>query len=231
MIVDCNGVGPLNREFDAVIWDFGGVLTSSPFDAFTAYETRKGLEPGFIRRVNSRNPDHNAWARLERDEFTAAAFDEAFALESEAMGHRIQGFEVLRLIVGVVRPDMVEALRRIHQKKKTGCITNNFRAISSLQDDASSPPLAGLYKRDIMKFFHHVIESALVGVRKPDPAIYRMMTDALEVDPSRCIYLDDLGINLKPAKAMGMATIKVGDPAQAIAHLSELLQMELGGQP
>jgi len=217
----------MRREFDAVIWDFGGVLTSSPFEAFSEYETGMGLEPGFIRRVNSHNPDHNAWARLERDELSAAGFNEAFAQESEAMGHRIEGAEVLRLILGVLRPEMIEALRRIHERMKTGCITNNFRAISSLPDDSSRLSLPGPYKPEIMGLFDHVIESALVGLRKPDPAIYRMMTDALAVDPNRCIYLDDLGINLKPAKAMGMETIKVGDPSEAIDRLSHLLHMDL----
>jgi len=223
-------------QFDAVIWDFGGVLTSSPFEAFADFEMRQGIEPGFIRRVNSHNPDHNAWARLERDELSAEGFDLAFALESEALGHRIAGSEILPLIAGTIRPAMVQALRVISETLKTGCITNNFKAISTLQTQDSKlsdskPSFASLYKRDIMYLFDHVIESAIVGIRKPDPAIYKMMTEALDVDPERCIYLDDLGINLKPARAMGMQTIKVTNPSASIDQLSSLLQIDLRAHP
>ena len=223
-------------QFDAVIWDFGGVLTSSPFEAFADFEMRQGIEPGFIRRVNSHNPDNNAWARLERDELSAEGFDLAFALESEALGHRIAGSEILPLIAGTIRPSMVQALRIISETLKTGCITNNFKAISTLQTQDSKLSdsklsFAKLYKRDIMCLFDHVIESALVGIRKPDPAIYKMMIEALDVDPERCIYLDDLGINLKPARAMGMQTIKVSDPSASIDQLSSLLQIDLRAHP
>jgi putative hydrolase of the HAD superfamily len=226
-----NGGVAVACRFDAVIWDFGGVLTSSPFEAFADYEIRHGIEPGFIRRVNSHNPDHNAWAKLERDELSAAGFDLAFARESEALGHRIAGSDILPLIAGAIRPAMVEALRRIGEHMKTGCITNNFRAISTLQRHESTPGYTSLYKLEIMALFDHVIESALVGLRKPDPAIYRMMTEALDVQPERCIYLDDLGVNLKPARAMGMQTIKVADPGAAIEELSGLLQMDLVSHP
>jgi len=218
-------------QFDAVIWDFGGVLNSSPFEAFADFEMRQGIEPGFIRRVNSHNPDNNAWARLERDELSAEGFDLAFALESEALGHRIAGSEILPLIAGTIRPAMVQALRIISETLKTGCITNNFKAISTLQTQDSKLSFAKLYKRDIMCLFDHVIESAIVGIRKPDPAIYKMMTEALDVDPERCIYLDDLGINLKPARAMGMQTIKVTDPSASIDQLSSLLQIDLRAHP
>jgi putative hydrolase of the HAD superfamily len=70
-----------------------------------------------------------------------------------------------------------------------------------------------------MALFDHIIESAKVGLRKPDPRIYRMMTDALGIDPKHCVYLDDLGVNLKPAREMGMTTIKVLKASQAIAEL------------
>jgi putative hydrolase of the HAD superfamily len=116
---------------------------------------------------------------------------------------------------------MVEALRRVAARLRTGCITNNFTAM-----DVS--PMGGLYKAEIMALFHHVIESAKAGVRKPDPRIYTMMTDALGVDPARCVYLDDLGINLKPARDLGMRTIKVGDPAPALAQLEAWVGFPLG---
>ena len=197
----------------AVIWDFGGVISSSPFEAFARFEQARGLPKDFLRTVNATNPHENAWARLERSEFDHAAFDEAFARESLALGHEVRGKDVLPLLSGQIRPEMVEALRRVSARLKTGCITNNFKAMAV-------SPMGGLYKGEIMGLFHHVIESAKAGLRKPDPRIYLMMTDALQVDPSACVYLDDLGINCKPAAFMGMAAIKVTSGDQAL-HLRE----------
>jgi putative hydrolase of the HAD superfamily len=205
---------------EAAIWDFGGVITSSPFEAFARYEREHALPTDFIRKINSTNPDDNAWAKLERAEIDRAQFDALFAAEAQALGHRVPGADILALLAGDVRPQMVEALRRLHGKMKTGCITNNV-------PKSASAEMAGIYKGDIMALFHHVIESAKVGLRKPDPAIYKMMTDALGVDPARCVYLDDLGINLKPARAMGMKTIKVGDPAVALDELEAIVGFSL----
>ena len=204
----------------AVIWDFGGVISSSPFEAFARFEQARGLPKDFLRTVNATNPHENAWARLERSEFDHAAFDEAFARESLALGHEVRGKDVLPLLSGQIRPEMVEALRRVSARLKTGCITNNFKAMAV-------SPMGGLYKGEIMGLFHHVIESAKSGLRKPDPRIYLMMTDALQVDPSACVYLDDLGINLKPARDLGMRTIKVGDARPAIDALQEIVGFAL----
>lgn len=204
----------------AVIWDFGGVISSSPFEAFARYEAERGLPKDFLRTVNATNPHDNAWARLERSEYDHAAFDEAFARESLALGHEVRGRDVLPLLSGQIRPEMVEALRRISARLKTGCITNNFKSMSA-------SPMGGLYKGEIMGLFHHVIESAKAGLRKPDPRIYLMMTDALKVDPSACVYLDDLGINLKPARDLGMKTIKVGEPGPALQALQDHVGFDL----
>ena len=197
---------------EAVIWDFGGVITTSPFEAFNAFEASRGLPLDLIRSINATNPLENAWAKFERAEIGHAQFDTLFAEEARAKGHALRGADVLPLLAGAPRPAMVEALRRIHAKMKTGCITNNLPA-------AESGAMSGMYKKDIMALFHHVIESAKIGLRKPDPRIYKMMTDALAVDPARCVYLDDLGINLKPARDMGMKTVKVVDPVKALNEL------------
>jgi putative hydrolase of the HAD superfamily len=197
---------------EAVIWDFGGVLTASPFEAFAHFERERGLPKDFIRTVNATNHLDNAWAKIERSEIDVAAFDRLFAEESRALGHEVRGAEIIPLLHGELRPEMVEALRRISLRLKTGCITNN------LIDTATTSPRS-MYKAEVMTLFNHVIESAKLGMRKPDPRIYRMMVEALEVDPARCVYLDDLGINLKPAREMGMRTIKVVEPAAAIAEL------------
>jgi putative hydrolase of the HAD superfamily len=128
----------------------------------------------------------------------------------------------LPLLSGDLRPEMVEALRRVAAKFKTGCITNNLpaNAIGSLGGRS-------LYIAEVMALFNHVIESAKIGLRKPDPRIYQMMIEALGVDPRRCIYLDDLGVNLKPARDMGMTTIKVTNAPQAIAELEAATKLPL----
>jgi putative hydrolase of the HAD superfamily len=207
---------------EAVIFDFGGVITSSPFEAFACYEAAHGLPADIIRRTNAENHFENAWARFERAEIDIDAFDALFAQESSALGAEVRGRDVVALLSGEIRPEMVEALRRIKGAFKTGCITNNLPA-----NAIGSAGGRSLYVTEVMTLFDHVIESAKIGLRKPDPRIYAMMTEALSVDPQNCIYLDDLGVNLKPARAMGMTTIKVTDAAQALAELEAATGMTL----
>jgi len=208
----------MSKRIDAVIWDFGGVISSSPFDAFNAYEAENGLPKDFIRSVNARDPDTNAWARLERSELDANSFDTAFRSESEAMGHAVPGKDILALLSGQLRPRVIDALRACKANAKVGCITNNApvgKGASMTSDEAKAARVA-----EVFTLFDHVIESAKAGIRKPDPRIYELMCEALQVDPSRCVYLDDLGINLKPARAMGMTTIKVLNEEQLLSDLS-----------
>ena len=207
---------------EAVIWDFGGVLTSSPFEAFARFEAERGLPADIIRRTNAANHLENAWARLERAEVDIEAFDKLFAMESLALGAEVRGRDVLPLLAGDLRPEMVEALRRTRAKFKTGCITNNLPA-----NAIGSAGGRTLYITEVMALFDHVIESAKIGLRKPDARIYRMMVEALGVDPKRCVYLDDLGVNLKPAREMGMTTIKVVSAPQAIADLEAATGLSL----
>lgn len=207
------------KNIDAVLWDFGGVITSSPFDAFNRYEAERGLPRDFVRRVNTLNPDTNAWARLERSELSAEAFDEAFAGEAEALGHRVPGADILAILSGDVRPRVVAALKACKAKFKVGCITNNAPTGKGAGMSRSEEKAAQV--AEILGLFDHVLESSKAGVRKPDPRIYEMMCEALAVEPSRCVYVDDLGINLKPARAMGMTTIKVSDEARFLAELSQ----------
>lgn len=210
----------------AVIWDFGGVFTTSPFEAFNRYERERGLPLDFIRRVNATNPDANAWARFESARIGSAEFDHAFAEDSRALGHEVRGADLLSLIQGDLRPRMVAALNAVKARYKTGLITNNFApSEGGLPAENASPKSSQM--RSIMELFDHVIESSKVGVRKPDPRIYEMMCAALSVSPAHCVFLDDLGINLKPARALGMQTIKVQSEAQALEELSALTGMSL----
>jgi len=209
---------------EAVIWDFGGVITTSPFEAFARFEAERGLPVDIIRRTNAANHLDNAWAKFERAEIDLATFDELFAAESRALGAEVRGADVLPLLSGDLRPEMIEALRRVKAHSKTGCITNNLPANSIGSRSGRS-----LYVAEVMVLFDHVIESAKIGLRKPDPRIYRMMVEALDVDPARCVYLDDLGVNLKPAREMGMTTIKVVNAAQALAELEAATGLVLRG--
>jgi putative hydrolase of the HAD superfamily len=211
--------------FKAVIWDFGGVITSSPFDAFNAYEAANGLPHNLIRRINSINPDSNAWARLERSEIDGAGFDALFAAEAAAIGHDLRGSAVLALLAGSVRPRMVAALDACRAAGLAlGCITNNApvgEGAGMARDAEASAVIAAVLAR-----FDHVIESSKAGVRKPDPRIYLMMCEALAVPPDACVYLDDLGINCKPAATLGMTAIKVAHEDQALGDLGRVLGME-----
>jgi putative hydrolase of the HAD superfamily len=222
MLAASVGVMGGKAMFEAVIWDFGGVLTSSPFEAFARFEAERGLPADIIRRTNTANHLENAWAKFERAEVDIETFDKLFAAESLALGAEVRGRDVLPLLAGDLRPEMVEALRRIKSKFKTGCITNNLPA-----NAIGSAGGRTLYIAEVMALFDHIIESAKIGLRKPDPQIYRMMVEALAVDPKRCIYLDDLGINLKPAREMGMTTIKVRDAGQALNELEAAIGLPL----
>jgi putative hydrolase of the HAD superfamily len=209
---------------EALIWDFGGVLTTSPFEAFRRFERERGLPENFLRSVNARNPDDNAWARFERAEIDADAFDAAFAEESEALGARVEGREVIRLLAGDLRPRMVAALRACKGRYRLGCITNNAPTGhgSAMARDADQARRVA----DVLGLFDQVLESSKIGLRKPDPRIYQMMCERLAVSPVSCLYLDDLGVNCKPAAALGMVAIKVESETQALVELSRALGLD-----
>jgi len=209
----------------AVLWDFGGVILSSPFEAFNRYEAEIGLPKDFIRSLNARNADTNAWAKMERSEVSLEGFVQLFEAEANQLGQKVDGWRILRSISGDIRPQMVEALRRCKTTFRVACITNNMKhgegpGMARSADKAQAVA-------EIMTLFEHVVESSKLGLRKPDPRIYRHTCELLGVAPEECVYLDDLGINLKPARAMGMRTIKVGDPDAAIDELQAMVGIPL----
>ncbi len=206
----------------SVMFDFGGVITSSPFEAFARYEDEAGLPPGFIRLVNSTDPDTNAWSHLERGDLDMDGFAAAFEAEARGLGHRVDGRRVLGLLGGEIRPAMVEAVRRCTEEFETACVTNNF----SMENAAMPPEVLAIFD-----LFDVVVESRVVGVRKPEPRIYELACEMVGVAPDEVVYLDDLGINLKPARAMGMTTIKVTDPDQALRELSVATGLVFGDGP
>ena len=214
----------MSQTYRAVLWDFGGVILSSPFNAFNTYEQEHGLPRDFVRSVNAHNPDSNAWARLERGELTHEDFDRAFTEESTALGHEVPGRDILGLLAGKVRPQMVAALDAvIAAGYKTACLTNNVASVGDRSPTANERPDTSA----VMAKFDAVVESSKVNVRKPEPEFYRRGCALIGVEPAECVYLDDLGVNLKPARQMGMTTIKVLDPDVAISELGEVLGLDL----
>jgi putative hydrolase of the HAD superfamily len=214
-----------NASIRAVLFDFGGVITSSPFEAFRRFEVERRLPQGFLQGINRNNPDDNAWARFERGELTPDAFDEAFAAEARAAGHGVRGLEVVALVYGTVRPRMLRAVDRCREHFITACLTNNFghRARNKASPDASRTR----DWEDALELFEFVIESSKVGVRKPEPQFFELACRQLSIEPRQAVFLDDLGANLKPARAMGMHTIKVTHPDLALDELASLLEIDL----
>ena len=210
-------MGPTSGErvaIKAVMFDFGGVVTTSPFEAFARLEAERGLPRDFIRTVNATNPDHNAWARLERNEIGIDDFSAAWEAEARSLGHELDGRLVLEKLSGDVRPKMVAAIDSCRKRYKTACLTNNFAS----PDRVVSEEVAEVYA-----LFDAVLESRVLGVRKPDPRFYELACTTLGVEPTESVYLDDLGVNLKPARRLGMHTIKVTDPDVALMELEEVL--------
>jgi putative hydrolase of the HAD superfamily len=211
----------------AILWDFGGVILSSPFEAFNRYEAEIGLPKDFIRGLNARNGDTNAWAKMERSEVSLEGFVALFEEEARQQGHKVDGWRILQALSGDIRPQMVEALRRCSRAFRVACITNNMKSGEGPGMARSADKAKAV--AEIMMLFEHVVESSKLGLRKPDPRIYQHACDLLGVRPEDCIYLDDLGINLKPARALGMRTIKVGDPDVAIDELQAMVGIPLRG--
>ncbi|MCX7064674.1 MAG: HAD-IA family hydrolase [Proteobacteria bacterium] len=209
---------------EAILWDFGGVLTTSPFDAFNRYEAEQGIPRNFIRGINATNPEHNAWARLESSAITLAQFDAEFEAESRAAGHAIAGGAVIELLSGDLRPRMVEVLIACKARFKVACLTNNVKAGEGPGMARSSERAASIAR--VMAEFDLVLESSKEGIRKPNPAFYLRACERLRIKPTQAVFLDDLGINLKPAKELGMTTIKVTTQEQAIAELSDVLKLD-----
>ena len=210
----------------AVFWDFGGVITTSPFDSFNIYEESQNLPKDLIRTINSTNPDNNAWAKLERNEIDQEEFDSLFEIESRQFGHSISGKEVLALLKGQIRPEMVKALREIKDKLIQGCLTNNIQSTEDQELENDNAAMSGAHQ-EIMGLFDFVFESSKENVRKPDPKFYQLACKRGNVNPNEVIFLDDLGINLKPAKALGMRTIKVVKAKDALKDLQDLLDFPI----
>ena len=208
---------------EAVLFDFGGVITTSPFEGFARYERTAGLPEGFIRQMNATNPDSNAWAKLERSEVDRHGFIQLFEAEGRALGHEVSAAAVLECLKTELRAEMVGAVHRLTATHKTAILTNNL--IADDEADVDTSPTGDMHA--VMDVVDVVVESSKVGVRKPEVRFYEIACAQLDVSPEACVFLDDLGINLKPAKAMGMTTIKVTGADQALDELEAVVGRSL----
>jgi putative hydrolase of the HAD superfamily len=206
----------MSTAIEAVLFDFGGVLSTSPFDAFERHEVAQGVAVGFIRTLNATNPHDNAWARLERNEVDFDQFCDEFEAEAVAAGGQVDARALFATMSGEMRPEMLEAVRRCHQHFKTGLLTNNFIT-----------PETTARHQEVFSLFDVVVQSAVVGVRKPDPRFYLLACHELGIEPANAVFLDDLGVNLKPARQLGMRTIKVVDPTDALTELEAIVGIPL----
>ena len=205
---------------EAVVFDLGGVVMDSPMHAIARYERDHGLPEGAINRVVVATGEAGAWSRLERGELTVETFLTPFEADCRAFGAELSGAQLMAYIAqaGVPRPRMLEAVRRIRGRGlRAGALTNNW---------VREGPREGHRLREHFDVF---VESAVVGLRKPDPRIYTLVCRELGVEPARAAFLDDIGRNLKTARALGMATIKVDDPDLALRELAALLGFDLLG--
>jgi epoxide hydrolase-like predicted phosphatase len=208
-------------SISAVIFDLGGVVIASPMQTFANHEREQGLEPNFINRMIVKNGHDSAWGRLERGEIAMnAEFFTSFDAELSAAGapglssHAI--FSDVAKAAGV-NQNMVAAIGRLRDAGyRLAALTNNWVNDSETSDT-----------HGVQDLFDVFVESAAEGVRKPDPRIYQIVCQRLDIEPAAAIFLDDIGQNLKSARALGMTTIKVEDPARAIVELEQLLKLSL----
>lgn len=204
-------------HYRAVIFDLGGVVVGSPLEAIAAYERERGIPTGSINRVVMGTGHTGAWSRLERGELSLEAFYPAFERDCAEAGCRISGRALMSqvAVATVLRPAMLEAIRRIRAAGlATAALTNNWIT----EDEGTSV---------LRPHFDVFVESAAVGLRKPDAAIFHLACERLGIEPAAAIFLDDIGINLKTARALGMTTIKVTEPEQALGELEALLGFPL----
>jgi putative hydrolase of the HAD superfamily len=213
-------------QFRAVIFDLGGVVLPSPFAAFRAYEQAQGLPHRFVSEVIVQGGDHGAWSRFERGELGPDDFAPAFEAECAAAGGTVVVADLFGSMTGEsgAIPEMASAIRTIREHGlRTGALTNNWADADGASHVSGNTPLAA----ELAELFDTIVESARVGLRKPDPRIYELVCEQLGVTPKESVFLDDLGANLKPARAMGMTTIKVDDPVVAVRELGAVLDLDL----
>jgi putative hydrolase of the HAD superfamily len=202
--------------YRAVVFDLGGVVLDSPLHAIARYEREAGVPSGFVNRVVVATGAAGAWARLERGELRLEAFFAAFERECAAAGHALSARAMMERIAAssAPRPEMLRAIRALRALGvAVGALTNNWEGDGTRREG----------HEDLRALFDAFVESSAVGLRKPDPRIYELACEVLRVRPPEAVFLDDIGRNLKAARALGMATIKVEEPRAALRELARVL--------
>jgi putative hydrolase of the HAD superfamily len=210
-------------HIEAVIFDLGGVVLGSPLHAIRAYERELGLAHNAINRVAAETAPHGAWSRLERSELEMETFYAEFEADCLAADLTISARAMMQRMAGATEPreSMLEAIRRIRGAGlRAAALTNNWATAEETSASRDGT-------RALSDLFDVFVESSVEGLRKPDPRIYELTCERLDVAPARAAFLDDIGYNLKPARALGMTTIKVDEPEPALQELGRVLGLQL----
>ena len=204
-----------------IIFDFGGVITNSPIDGFKLLEEKHGYDKGIITNINMNNPDNNAWAKSERGEIDISTFLNEFEKEALLIGQRINAKEILQQLYGSLRENMINKIKLLSNSKKYKliCLTNVLKGV-----DIFTPKERVEAVKNVMSYFDIIYESYKLNMRKPEARIYKYILKELNIEPKETVFLDDLGMNLKSARQLGINTIKVIDPDDAIYELDQILE-------
>lgn len=204
-----------------IIFDFGGVITNSPIEGFKLLEEKHGYDKGIITNINMNNPDNNAWAKSERGEIDINTFLEEFEKEALSIGQKINAKEILQQLYGSLRKNMINKIKLLSTSKKYKliCLTNVLKGV-----DIFTPKERVEAVKDVMSYFDIIYESYKLNMRKPEIRIYQYILNEINIKPEETVFLDDLGMNLKPARQLGINTIKVINPKDAINELDQILE-------
>ena len=204
-----------------IIFDFGGVITNSPIEGFKLLEEKHGYDKGIITNINMNNPDNNAWAKSERGEIDISTFLNEFEKEALLIGQRINAKEILQQLYGSLRENMINKIKLLSTSKKYKliCLTNVLKGV-----DIFTPKERVEAVKNVMSYFDIMYESYKLNMRKPEARIYQYILKELNIEPQETVFLDDLGMNLKSARQLGINTIKVIEPNDAIYELDQILE-------
>ncbi len=201
-----------------ILWDFGGVLTNSPIQNFYKYEKKNNILPGTLININNHNKYNNAWARLEKNEIDKEEFAKLFLKESKELKikDKLDIEKILECLDVELNHEMVEVFLKYKNKIPCACLTNNIP--ENINNKAS------ITFKKFKKNFSHVFESSKIGLRKPEEKIYKYVIEKLNVRPENILFMDDLGVNLKPARTLGFKTYKVVNTKDTKIFLKNFLE-------
>ena len=203
-----------NNAIKIILWDYGGVLTESPIKNFRKFENDNNYSLNTIVKINSDNKYNNAWAQLEKDKISIEKFSKLFREEAKQFGvqniNTDKLFECLNVKLNI---KMVELLENVSKFYSCVCLTNNFKKMSSSDFE------------NIKHNFSLIIESCKIGLRKPEKQIYKYVLEVLKVNAKEILFIDDLGINLKPARELGFHTYKFTDSDKTISYIKNMLKI------